>query len=130
MLEPLSGYLLLGQKLSQGLRDFADAWNFGPALESNLKTVEVINMMANEWSAITAETSIDNNAPHEAGWLMLDSTKAKVQMYWEPVWGIENTIEKTVDWYKTYIEKDCAITMDQIEDYATDATSKNITWSK
>jgi len=129
VLEPLSGYLLLGQKLLQGLSDFADAWNFGPDLESNMKTVEIIDMMANEWSAITAKTLIDNNAPHEAGLLMLDSTKAKVQMNWEPVWGIKNTVNKTVNWYKNYIEKDIAITLEQIDDYTTDAIRNKKTWS-
>jgi CDP-glucose 4,6-dehydratase len=130
VLEPLSGYLLLGEKLLEGFPQFANAWNFGPAIESNMKTVDIINMMAEYWNAISAEIAINKEAPHEAGLLMLDSTKAKMQMGWKPVWGIETTIEKTVDWYREYIEKGNAITIDQIEHYATDATNKNITWSK
>ena len=129
VLDPLSGYLLLGQKLLQGLMDFADAWNFGPDLESNIKTVDIIDMMANEWSVITVETSINNNAPHEAGLLMLDNTKAKMQMNWEPVWEIKKTVNKTVNWYKYYIEKDIAITLDQIDNYTTDAVRNKKTWS-
>ena len=60
---------------------------------------------------------------------MLDSTKAKVQMNWEPVWEIKNTVNKTVNWYKNYIEKDIAITLEQIDNYTTDAVRNKKTWS-
>jgi CDP-glucose 4,6-dehydratase len=129
VLEPLSGYLLLGQKLLQGLKEFADAWNFGPDLESNMKTVEMIDMMTNYWDVISAETVIHKDAPHEAGLLMLDSTKAKIQMDWEPIWEIEPTIEKTVDWYREYIEKGHTITMDQIDNYIKNAITKKTIWT-
>ena len=129
VLEPLSGYLLLGEKLLEGLPEFAGAWNFGPDIKSNMKTVEIIDILANKWSAISAETSIIKDAPHESGLLMLDSTKAKMQMNWEPVWEIKDTIEKTLDWYKTYIEDDQTITLEQIEHYTTDAVKNKKTWS-
>ncbi len=129
VLEPLSGYLLLGQRLLEGHTEFAEAWNFGPTLESNLATKSIINLMHRYWPAVSGEFARRDSAPHEAGLLMLDSTKARQLLGWKPVWGVEETIEKTADWYRTYIDDHRVITENQIADYIKDAVSAGSIWA-
>ena len=44
------------------------------------------------------------NAPHETGVLKLDSTKAKRELGWRPVWNWQTTVDRTVAWYRDYLE--------------------------
>jgi len=62
----------------------------------------------------------NENAPHEATLLSLDTSKARSYLRWFPVWHIDQTIEKTVDWYKEYKKKDpYRICVNQIEEFNT-----------
>ena len=130
VLEPLSGYLLLGQKLIEGNDDFASEWNFGPNLESNLKTFEVVKLMKSQWGSISFKVLKNKNSPHEASLLMLDSTKARMLLNWDPVWGIKTTIEKTVEWYKSYIVSDLSISHSQLKDFIKSARNKKKNWAE
>jgi len=129
VLEPLSGYLLLGQHLLEGEAELADAWNFGPSPDSNLTTESIIHLMHRYWPAISGECHVKKDAPHEAGLLMLDSSRAQHCLNWFPTWDIETTIRHTVDWYRTFIEEGRVITRQQIEAYGNDATKKGIVWA-
>lgn len=106
VLEPLSGYLLLAEKMSEKPVQFCGAWNFGPE-ELSMKTVgEVTNLLVQNWGKGSWQDQSDKNAPHEAGILRLDITKAKTRLGWKPVWSIEQAVRATVDWYKSYQGKD------------------------
>ncbi len=130
VLESLSGYLRLGQVLLEGGSEYADAWNFGPALNSNLTTAEIIAKAGMHWSAISPEITPQANAPHEATLLMLDSTKAHRRLGWYPVWEINTTVQKTVQWYRTYYEANGKTrTIRQIEEYCQDATKVGAAWA-
>ena len=129
VLEPLSGYLLLGQLMFEGNGKAPDAWNFGPTIYSNLTTEDLIQRMGNEWNKIRAIHFISPNAKYEAGLLMLDSTKANSLLGWYPVWGIQETIKHTVDWYRKYFEDNVLITDNQIELYMSEATTKSLRWA-
>ncbi|MFC1566312.1 CDP-glucose 4,6-dehydratase [bacterium] len=102
VLEPLSGYLLVGQKLLEGKTEFAQAWNFGPGDEANLRVVDVLTMMKKEWDMIEFEIQSNENQPHEAGLLKLDCSKAHFILKWKNVWDNEMTFKKTVEWYEQY----------------------------
>jgi CDP-glucose 4,6-dehydratase len=130
VLEPLSGYLALGAKLLKGSEEFATAWNFGPAIESNLTTEQLFELMQRSWPEIQCEITPMESAPHEAGLLMLDSTKAQRELDWRPVWGIEPTLHETVRWYRTYYEEQRAISAQQIDQYVQCASSEGISWAQ
>jgi CDP-glucose 4,6-dehydratase len=129
VLEPLSGYLLLGQLMFQDKTSVADAWNFGPSIDSNLTTEQLVELMHAEWPKIIGDYAIDPNARHEAGLLMVDSTKAKVSLGWDPIWDIENTVRYTIEWYRLFIEKGEVITDRQIALYMEDALRAGATWA-
>lgn len=102
VLEPLSGYLLLGQKLLEGKNEFAEGWNFGPD-EEDSKTVEtVLNETRKHWSEIDFEIEKVDNQPHEAGLLRLNINKSKQILKWNPIWHFSKTIEVTSLWYKDF----------------------------
>ena len=106
VLEPLSGYLRLAEKMYQSPGQYCEAWNFGPK-EENMKPVgEFTDLVVENWGKGSWESHSDKNAPHEAQTLRLDITKALTFLGWKPVWDIEQAIRATVDWYKSYKEKD------------------------
>jgi len=101
VLEPLSGYLVLAQKLYQNGVEFAEAWNFGP-LDEDAKPVEwIVKTLCELWPGNKGYT-IQNNQPfHEATYLKLDISKAKSLLDWMPRWNLKVTLETIVDWYCT-----------------------------
>lgn len=116
VLEALNGYLLLGQKLFEGKRDFAEAWNFGPDSESNLSVGEVVEKSAACWDRIKFVFKPDLSV-HEARVLMLDCGKAKKRLQWKPRWDIDETVAQTIRWCKEFYENRKLITKEQIELY-------------
>jgi CDP-glucose 4,6-dehydratase len=130
VLEPLSGYLHIGQKLLEGEKRFADAWNFGPNDNGNITVEEVINNVKKHWNKIDYEINQDKNIYHEAKLLKLDCTKANLLLEWEGVWDSSITFEHTVKWYKSYYEDDKILTKRNLEKYIADAYSKQIAWTK
>ena len=101
VLDPLSGYILLAEKLYENPKKFSGAWNFGPE-DNDVKSVEWI---ATEISKHYPESKWvkDNKInPHEANLLQLDITKAKKLLGWNPTWSIHTAIEKIIEWHDTY----------------------------
>jgi len=99
VLEPLEGYLMLVQRLFEQGADYADAWNFGPDQDSERPVTHLVELMANIWGE-DAKWEIDSRAqPHEAGFLTLDSTKARRQLDWRPRLSLQQAIELTMEWY-------------------------------
>lgn len=130
VLEPLSGYLMLGWRLLEGKKEFAESWNFGPDIHSNLTVGNIVTKSRTVWDAIHEEFHPDTSQYHEANLLMLDCTKANKQLHWQPVWGIEQTIEKTIHWYKLFYNCSEIITTQDIEEYIIQAKQKNILWTQ
>lgn len=118
VLEPLSGYILLAEKLVKEGDDFAEAWNFGPQ-ENDTKTVSwLINYLSQKIS--NKQWDIDKNKqPHEAAILLLDSSKAKSRLGWNPRWSLQTTLEKVIEWHQAYKEKKlmAEISVSQIDSY-------------
>ena len=82
MLEPLSGYMLLAEKLVTGGPAFAQAWNFGPA-ESAVKPVQwIAERMVNRWGEGATWALDGSPQPHEATYLKLDASKAGALLSW------------------------------------------------
>lgn len=130
VLEPLSGYLQIGQKLLEEKVEFAEAWNFGPSDEGSITVEEVVNNVKKHWDKIDYEINRDPNQLHEANLLKLDCSKAHIQLKWKDVWDSDTTFEKTVKWYKAYYEEDKKIlTQNDLESYISNANAKNIEWA-
>lgn len=103
VLEPLSGYLMLCQKLYSQGPDFAEGWNFG-ADDNDAKNVEWITLKICEFWGNGATYELDRTPqPHEASYLKLDCSKAKTILGWHPVWNVETTLKMIVSWYKAYL---------------------------
>jgi len=129
VLEPLSGYLAIGQKLLEEKQEFGDAWNFGPSDEGSITVERVVQNVKKHWDKIEYEINCDPNQPHEANLLKLDCSKAHIVLCWKDVWDSETTFEKTVKWYKAFYENDYISTQLDLEMYVEDAKKKNLEWS-
>jgi len=131
VLEPLSGYLHIGQKLLEEKVEFGEAWNFGPSDEGSITVEEVVQNVKKHWAKIDYEINSDPHQLHEANLLKLDCSKAHILLKWKDVWDSETTFLKTVKWYKAYYEEDKNIlTSCDLESYVHDAKAKNIEWTK
>ena len=98
VLEPLRGYLMLAEALRNSPADYAGGWNFGP---DSVHTVgEVVNCLVEEYGTAESEYTPENAAPHEAGLLVLDSTKAHEKLGWKTVLDLRRSIALTADWYR------------------------------
>jgi len=118
VLEPLNGYLLLAKRMYEYPDKFCSAWNFGPDCKSIISVGKLADHVVTHWGNGSWTDLSKGNTLHEARLLNLDISKAKAYLKWFPVWNIEKTIEKTVDWYKNYGNKDpYGICMDQIEEF-------------
>jgi CDP-glucose 4,6-dehydratase len=129
VLEPLSGYLAIGQKLLEEKVQFAEAWNFGPSDEGSITVEEVVKRVKKHWDKIDYEISRDPNQLHEANLLKLDCSKAHILLNWKDVWDSETTFEKTVLWYKNFYENNLLLTDQDLENYVFAAKTKQIEWA-
>jgi CDP-glucose 4,6-dehydratase len=101
VLEPLSGYLKLAEKLYIDPGNYATAWNFGPSDEA-AKTVSWILTKLSE-KISNAKWDIDKEPQlHEAGLLKLDSCKAKELLNWSSRWTLEESLNHTVEWHNQF----------------------------
>jgi CDP-glucose 4,6-dehydratase len=130
VLEPLSGYLHIGQKLLEEKVEFGEAWNFGPSDEGSITVEEVVKNVKKHWDRIDYEIHRDPNQLHEASLLKLDCSKAHIQLKWKDVWDSEITFEKTVKWYKDFYESGNVTTAQNLNYYVQNAREKNITWAR
>lgn len=117
VLECLSGYLYLGEKLLQGKKEFAEGWNFAPTITSETKVIDIINLIQSIWPKFKYELNVDANQPHEANLLKLDCSKTFALLGWKNIWDIKKTIELTTDWYRCFYEEGKALTLEQIAEY-------------
>lgn len=130
VLESLSGYLMLGQKLLEGKKEYAEAWNFGSNVKDNASVELVLSYMKKYWDKINYKFENTSEDPHEATLLKLDCSKSFVKLSWEPVWDINIAIKNTVSWYREYYENKKVISKKQLEIYIKDAIRQNIEWTK
>jgi CDP-glucose 4,6-dehydratase len=118
VLEPLSGYMLLAQKIWSEPVKYCEGWNFGPKMESVCTVQEVTAKIISCYGYGIIENQPDNTF-HEAELLLLDISKAKFQLGWTPQLDINKTIELTVDWYTRYKQEDIyTVCIEQIKEFS------------
>ena len=119
VLEPLSGYLILAERLYTDGPRFADAWNFGPN-DSDAQPVQaIVERLTSQWGD-GARWSLDGGEhPHEATFLKLDCSKARARLGWRPRWDLNHTLDSIVAWYKAAARNEDvkAVTLAQIDQY-------------
>lgn len=126
VLECLSGYLCLGEKLLSGDKCFAEGWNFAPGFSSDVKVIDVINRIQKYWSKFQYEIKQLKNQPHEANLLKLDCSKAMAKLKWQNVWNLDQTIAATINWYREFYETGKLLTENDINTYVNDAKKINL----
>ena len=126
VLEPLSGYLLLGHLLYTQGKKYAEGFNLGPKPDSVLTVAKVAQQVVKNYGKGSVHVH-KRDQLHEANLLMLDITKAKEVLGWWPTYTADRAIEETVAWYKRFYQGDPIrrFTLQQIHDY-----EGKITWKK
>lgn len=122
VLEPLSGYLLLAEKLYTDKQHYVGGWNFGP-LDSDTKTVaQIVTQMCGIWGDAASWSRDGSDNPHEANLLRLDCSKARMVLGWQPVWNSSITLDKLTLWYKAYFagQNMLELSQHQINQYMKD----------
>ena len=106
VLEPLSGYMLLASKMWDEPTKYCEGWNFGPRAESISTVWGVASKLIANYGKGELKDMSDPNAVHEANLLMLDISKAKFKLGWEPRMNIDQCATLIADWYKRYETED------------------------
>lgn len=128
VLEPLSGYLLLGQRLLSGNAGCAGAWNFGPAPSSHLSVREIVEELARHWPAVRMQVDPGSH-PHETRELRLNWDKARQVLGWQPVWDARQMLQRTAEWYLGFCGHGQLISREQLGAYVEDARFAGIAWA-
>ena len=115
VLDTLSGYLQVGEKLLEGINCCGDAWNFGPDKDNEISVINLVNYFTRLWKSVLIEVHESNL--HETNILKLDSSLARAVLKWKPLYNIDKTIEKTIEWYREFHENRNVITYKQIKEY-------------
>lgn len=118
VLEPLSGYLVLAEKLYTGGSSFAEAWNFGPVDDDARPVGWIVERMAEMRQDVNWQCE-ELSQPHEANYLKLDSSKARSQLNWQPRWRLQTALQKTLEWHEAWrnAQDMRSVTLAQINDY-------------
>jgi CDP-glucose 4,6-dehydratase len=119
VLEPLSGYLALAQRLYEDGAEYAESWNFGPADEDARPVEWIVQRMCRQWGAGARYEIDDGDHPHEAHYLKLDCSKARSGLGWHPRWNLEKALDSIIGWTQSYRSGDDLqkICLEQIADY-------------
>ena len=103
VLEPLSGYLSLAQRLLEpDGQSYAEGWNFGPAAEGQATVEALARELASAWGGGRVEAAATTPSLHEAGALRLDCSKAAARLGWQALWGMSETVRRTAHWYRDF----------------------------
>ncbi len=127
VLDCLSGYLMLGQRLLAGDPAFSASWNFGPAAEDNRSVAELLGRLAQHWPDLAWKAQ-PSSGPHEAGLLLLDCAKARQSLGWRPALPLDDALEMTADWYRRHHETGSASTSEQLRQYVEQAARAGCHW--
>lgn len=100
VLEPLSAYLTLAEKLWQQ-PELANSYNFGPDTHETSTVREIIELARTSYGQGTARYGDDPSGPHEAGWLALETAKSRSTLNIKAKWPLADSVRRTMDWYRS-----------------------------
>lgn len=119
VLEPLSGYLVLAEKLYTEGANYAEGWNFGPNDEDAESVQWIVEKLTQSWGEGASWVLDGGDHPHEAHYLKLDCSKAKARLNWYPRWHLDVALENIVEWQHAYqsSKEIKTVTLEQIQRY-------------
>src|SRR5208282_4414410 len=119
VLNPLSGYLSLAERLYESPDRFAESWNFGPDPSDCVPVLTVLHRLREFWGPGLSWQFDTGPHPHEDAFLKLDCAKAKALLEWEPLWDLDRGLEATAQWYKAHQSRQDlrALTLAQIRSF-------------
>jgi len=136
VLEPLSGYLALGEKLFQGdARVKNESFNFGPQAQVNQSVGDLIVEMAQFWPGAESNFQEEMNSEKpESTLLKLNCDKALQILQWNAILNFQETVNMTGKWYQTFYDKGSSaipeVTSKQIKEYSEKAIRSNLLWTR
>lgn len=124
VLEPLSGYLMLAERLATEGENYSEAWNFGPDDVDARPVRWIVDRLAALWGEGASWHYDATEHPHEAQQLRLDCSKAHSRLHWRPRWDLNDALRRTVDWQRAFLAgKDMhALTLAQIAEFTATET--------
>ena len=128
VLEPLSGYLLIGQKLLEGQGSVAEAWNFGPLEEGAITVENVVGRIKKNWNRVSYVLSESTSSSHEANYLKIDCTKAHIKLKRFPVWYSKKAFAVTTEWYRDFYTQNIFLSEKQLDSYIEAAKDAQACW--
>ena len=133
VLEPLSGYLALGQSLAESDKLNGEPFNFGPRAEQNKTVLQLVEDLSNLWG-LNPQIKVGDIPFHEATLLKLNCDKALAYLDWHSTLSYNQCIEFIADWYKNFYQGNVLSlfekTVNQIEEYTKNAKTQNLKWSE
>ena len=119
VMEPLSGYIALAEKLFQFGPDYSGAWNFGPKEGGEISVQSMAKFLCEFWDTDITYKITDKNRLHETNYLKIDSSKARQQLNWDSQWGIPESLKSIVEWNKAWLNQENMklVTDGQIQSY-------------
>ncbi len=126
VLEPLSGYLALAEKLYTDGQAWAEGWNFGPHEDDARPVQWIVERMVAKWGGDAAWHLDGGEHPHEANFLKLDISKVKSRLGWHPRWNLDQALEHIITWHQAWLAKEDAqaLCLTQIRQYAEPSTAQ------
>lgn len=119
VLEPLSGYLVLAERIYTDGQAFAEGWNFGPRDDDARSVQWIVEHLVMNWGNGATWKLDERTYPHEANNLKLDISKAKALLGWKPRWTLETALQATIGWHQKWLTGTDmkAVTLEQIKQY-------------
>jgi CDP-glucose 4,6-dehydratase len=102
VLDPLSGYLRLAERLFEEPEAYSQAWNFGPTADNEVPVAWVADAAARTWGGGAAWVKDRGAHPRETIFLRLDSEKAQRRLGWRARVSIETAVAWTIDWQRAF----------------------------
>jgi CDP-glucose 4,6-dehydratase len=130
VLEPLTGYLLLADRLLSGEAAFAKEWNFGPDADSTVSVANLVEEMQLSWPQIDYDSPNLAEQPHETNILKLDSSQAQNELNWHPVWEFQTSVRKTANWYRSFYESEHVNSLDDLSSFIEAAANCRLEWAQ
>ncbi len=103
VLEPLSGYLLLAERLFELGQTDAESWNFGPRDEDARPVQWIVEHLCENWAHGATWSLQPGDHPHEASFLKLDISKARQRLHWTPRWSLETALTRITEWHRDWL---------------------------
>lgn len=111
VLDPLCGYLVLVERLTEDSRTFGEAWNFGPLAEDIRPVAWVADRVVKAWGGNASWSRIGSDMLHEARALQVDASKARARLGWTQALRLDVGIDWTVEWYRRFLCGESALAL-------------------